>query len=263
VPESAPKLDVTAATNRGHVRPANEDAIVVGTWRGFGDDISHSATHDVFANVLLAVADGLGGHSAGDVASRIVIDGLVAQTADLTVGNIGGITGAITVIDDDLKLKATSDPSLRGMGSTLAMAVVSAEAITVLNVGDSRIYLSDGPDEMRQISIDDIPVRRPELRSQDRLSDGSVRRSSHLVTQALGGVSLRRTRLRPHVVNLSMSVPWTLLLCSDGLTDFVDEIALYERIKSASCRANDLVEMALEGGGADNISAILARCGRF
>ena len=262
VPESLPKLDVTAATNRGLVRPANEDTIVVGTWCGFGDDTSLSATHNAFVDVLLAVADGLGGHSAGDVASRMVIDGLLAQTANLTVGNIDGITGTIMAIDDDLKLKATSDPSLRGMGSTLAMAVVSAETITVLNVGDSRVYLSEGSDEIRQISIDDIPVR-PELGLQNRPGDGVIRRSSHLVTQALGGVNLRRTRLRPHVVNLNTSIPWTLLLCSDGLTDFVDEIALKERIMSAGCRANDLVEMALEGGGEDNISAILARCSRF
>jgi protein phosphatase len=260
VTESLPKLDVTAATNLGLVRPANEDAIVVGTWRGFGDVASHSVTHDVFANVLLAVADGLGGHKAGDVASRIVIDGLLARTANLTVGDIDGITETITAIDHDLKLKAASDPSLRGMGSTLAMAVVSAEAITVLNVGDSRVYLSQGFDEVRQISIDDIPLRQSELHSQDGPGDGMVRRSSHLITQALGGVSLRRTRLRLHVLNFNTSIPWTLLLCSDGLTDYVNEMALKKRIMSPSCRANDLVEMALEGGGADNISAILARC---
>jgi hypothetical protein len=84
VPKSLPKLKVTAATNRGLVRPANEDAIVVGRWCGFGDDTSHSATHNAFVDVLLAVADGLGGHSAGDVASRMVIDGLLAQMVNLT-----------------------------------------------------------------------------------------------------------------------------------------------------------------------------------
>jgi serine/threonine protein phosphatase PrpC len=130
-----------------------------------------------------------------------VIDGLLAGTANLTVGDIDSITETITAIDDDLKLKAASEPSLRGMGSTLAMAVISAEAITVLNVGDSRVYLSQGFEEVRQISIDDIPLRQSELHSQDGPGDGMVRRSSHLVTQALGGVPLRRTRLRPHVLN--------------------------------------------------------------
>ena len=258
--EFRPKLDVTAATNLGRVRSANEDAIVVGTWRGIGDDASHAVTQDAFANVLLAVADGIGGHRAGDVASRIVIDGLLANTGTLAVGDIDGITGVIMAIDDDLKAKAASNGELRGMGSTLAMAVISAEAITVANVGDSRVYLSQGLADVRQISIDDIPVRPSGIDPREGPRVSVARRSSRLVTQALGGVSHRRTRLRPHVLSLNTSLPWSLLLCSDGLTDYVDEMALKKRIRLLDCRASDLIEMALDGGGADNISVILARC---
>jgi protein phosphatase len=224
---------------------------MVGTWRGFGDEMSHSATYAAFSNVVLAIADGLGGHSAGDVASRIVIDGIIAQSAELTVENVEGISGMPAIIDDCLRLKATSDPSLRGMGSTLAMAVVSASAITVLNVGDSRVYLSEGSHEMKQISTDDKPAPPP---------GSTIHRTSHLVTQALGGASLRRGHLRPHVVNLNTLMPWTLLLCSDGVTDFVDENILKTQIMLADCEASNIVEMALQGGGADNISAIIARC---
>jgi serine/threonine protein phosphatase PrpC len=157
-------------------------------------------------------------------------------------------------------LKATSDPSLRGMGSTLAVAMVSAEAMTVLNVGDSRVYMSEGDGDMRQISIDDVPVARPDVRSQDPAVDSVARRSTHLVTQALGGSSLRANRLIPHVVNLRMSGSWTLLLCSDGLTDFVDDRLFNEKAISGDCGANDLVKMALDAGGKDNISVIIARC---
>jgi protein phosphatase len=214
-------------------------------------------------NVLLAVADGLGGHSAGDVASRIVIESLAARMANLAIGDTDGITGAVTFIDEELKLKATSDPSLRGMGSTLAMAIVSAEAMTVLNVGDSRVYMSEGDGDMRQISIDDVPVARPDMRSQDRSADSVARRSTHLVTQALGGSSLRANRLLPHVVNLRMSGSWTLLLCSDGLTDFVDDRVFNKKAISAACGASDLVKLALDAGGKDNISVVIARCKIF
>lgn len=241
-------------------RSANEDAVVVDRWLGFGEDASFSASHGPFADVLLAVADGLGGHSAGDVASRMVIEGLAARAQDLTVGNTDGMTDAITAIDDDLRRRAASESSLRGMGSTLAMAVVSANALTVLNIGDSRIYFSRDFGEVRQISVDDVPHGRPETVTQDGPGNSSGRRTSHLVTQALGGPGLRRSRLRPHIVDLDTSIPWTLLLCSDGLTDYVGEKALMECITSPTCCANDLVALALAGGGGDNVSVVLARC---
>ncbi len=250
--ETKGRLEITAATNIGLRRSSNEDSIVVGRWIGFGDDASHSVSHDASADVLLGVADGLGGHRGGAVASRMVIEGLAARANDLMVGRSEFMTAAISAIDDNLRLRASSEPSLSGMGSTLAMAVVTANAISVLNIGDSRIYLSQSIDELRQISIDDIP--------QDRTEGGPVHRRSHRITQALGGPGLRRSPLRPHTYDVAVSMPWTLLLCSDGLTDYVDEAVLKECIALPSCRANDLVKLALAGGGGDNVSVILARC---
>jgi protein phosphatase len=253
------KLEITAATNLGRHRPANEDAIIVGRWLGFGDDTSHSARHEAFADLLLAVADGLGGHEGGNVASRMVVEGLAARTDDLRMGDMDSMIAVVAAIDQDLRDTAMSEPSLRTMGSTLAMAVVSTNAITVLNIGDSRIYLSEGLDELRQISIDDVPVDLLGERTLQADGNAVVGRASHRITQALGGAALRRTRLQPHVQTIETSSPWTLLLCSDGLTDYVSEAALKARVMSPSSRAGDLVEMALAGGGGDNISAVLAR----
>ena len=152
------RLEVTAATNLGRSRPSNEDAIVVGNWFGFGDVASHSTAQDAFADFLVAVADGLGGHRGGAVASRMVVEGLTARASALEIGRSNSVAAAIMAIDDDIRLRATADPSLSGMGSTLAMAVISANALKVVNVGDSRIYLSHNFDELTQISIDDVPV---------------------------------------------------------------------------------------------------------
>jgi PPM family protein phosphatase len=251
------RLEVTAATNLGRRRPSNEDAIVVGNWFGFGDVASHATVHGTFAGFLLAVADGLGGHRGGAVASRMVVEGLAARASDLETGRSDSVSAAIMAIDDDIRLRATSDTSLSGMGSTLAMAVISANALKVVNVGDSRIYLSRNFDELTQISIDDVPAIP---KSEDGVSGTTARRQSHRITQALGGQRLRRSPLRPHIHDIAISMPWTLLLCSDGLTDYVDEATMKERVASPSCSATDLIELALAGGGGDNVSAVLARC---
>jgi PPM family protein phosphatase len=257
VTETRGRLEVTAATNLGRRRPSNEDAIVVGNWFGFGDVASHSTAQDAFADFLLAVADGLGGHRGGAVASRMVVEGLAARASDLEIGRSDSVAAAIMAIDDDIRLRATSDPSLSGMGSTLAMAVISANALKFVNVGDSRIYLSHNFDELRQISIDDVPAAPKSEAGVGTI----VHRRSHRITQALGGQRLRRSPLRPHIHDIALSMPWTLLLCSDGLTDYVDEAKMRERIASPSCSATDLIELALSGGGGDNVSAVLARCG--
>ena len=116
---------------------------------------------------------------------------------------------------------------------------------------------------MRQISTDDVPRVWPDMPSKHPSTESLARRSSHLVTQALGGSSLPGNRLLPHVLNVSMSDSWTLLLCSDGLTDFVDERLFKEKTMSTGSAANDLVKMALDAGGGDNISVIVARCKKF
>jgi protein phosphatase len=255
----AGRLEITASTNLGRLRPVNEDAILVGNWLGFGDDVSHSARHDASADVLLAVADGLGGYEGGNVASRMLVEGLAAHIGDLRAGDMKFLVAVIAAIDQEIRNKAMSEPTLRTMGSTLATAVVSANEITVLNIGDSRIYLSDGLKELRQISIDDVPVDQLGDRSPHEHGSSFVRRSSHRITQAVGVAALRRTRLKPHVQTIETSAPWTLLLCSDGLTDYVSESALTECVMSPFSKADDLIKMALAGGGGDNISAVLAR----
>lgn len=258
MPENIGRLEITAATNVGLSRASNEDAVVVGDWIGFGDDASHSGSHDASTYILLGVADGLGGHRGGTVASRMVTEGLAARASGLTVGRAELMIAAIAAIDDDLRLRANSEPSLSGMGSTLAAAVVTGNAISIFNVGDSRIYLSQNINEFRQVSIDDIPLDRTEVTPHK--SGGPAHRRSHRITQALGGLGSRRSPLRVHSYDFAVSMPWTLLLCSDGLTDYVDEDALKECIALPSCSAEDLVKLALAGGGGDNVSIVLARC---
>lgn len=257
VGQSGYTLEVTAATNRGLVRRTNQDAILVEQWVGLGDADSHVITRSPFVDVLLAVADGVGGQSAGDIASRLVAERLSMMKSSLAVGDIDAATSAIMCVDEDLRAKASSHPSLFNMASTLAMALVSPDALTISNVGDSRIYFSMGNSDLRQMSKDDSLASS----RTTSLSDGEIAaRSSHLITQALGGGVLRRTRLEPHTLHLRSPAPWTLLLCSDGLTDEVDEGLFVADVVTRGYVADDLIAMALDAGGRDNVSVIVARC---
>lgn len=247
-------LQVSAATHRGYVRSSNEDAIIAGDWIGYGDSASRAFKQVVDAQgLLLAVADGLGGHRAGEVASRFLVDELLRH-ADPSMLEEDAFVALLRQIDADLRLQAFGTPSLQGMGSTLAAVYVSIRGLMVINVGDSRVYTFDDRDGLRQVSFDHVPRRAP-LEVQPAIS----RRKTHAITQAFGGNASRLRPLRPHVVRLPPPRrEGGLLLCSDGLSDFVSERALTEAFGFNHLSADHLVRQALEAGATDNVSAIVA-----
>jgi protein phosphatase len=254
------KIEISAATNRGRVRSRNEDAVVVGRWLGLGDTASHDAEYDLSEQgILLAVADGLGGHRAGEVASRFTIERL-ARFSDSLVGGKKTFSDVLVSIDAELSQQMVENSSLRGMGSTIVAALVSKETLTIANVGDSRAYVSDKLGGVRQITVDDVPQFSSESTDLNAPHFSGTRRMTSAITQALGGSSSRKRTLIPHLVTLpAKSDGWTLLLCSDGLSDFVEERHLYDALMSSELNAEHLVESALGSGGEDNISVILAR----
>ncbi len=249
---------ISAATHKGYIRRANEDTILVGDWIGYGESASRTFEWGVdHRGLLLAVADGLGGHRAGEVASRFVVEELSQRAEPGSLVLEESLTKTLRGIDTDLRNMALGTPSLHGMGSTLAAAYISASGLTIANVGDSRAYVFDSRDGLRQVSLDHVP----QSASYERQLAGR-RRTTHAITQAFGG-SVSKTRpLRPHIVQLPASLPGSsLLLCSDGLSDLVDEVALIASLASERTGADALVRQALEAGGIDNISAIIVRFG--
>ena len=264
--EAGCELHVSAATNCGNVRHTNEDAIAVGGWLGYGENASFVAERVIDrAELLLAVADGLGGHRAGEVASRLLVKQLSERFIADALQPPDARAGLLHEIDANLKNRALDVPSLRGMGSTLAAAYISRDWLTIFNVGDSRVYLWDNAKELRQISVDHVPlvVRVDKWDAPlfiDEIRSPGFRRSSHAVTQAFGGHGRRSRPLEPHNVRLPVTESsWTLLLCSDGLSDFVEEAELQRAVACDVVNADGLVRRALDDGGGDNVSVILAR----
>ncbi|WP_180967611.1 PP2C family protein-serine/threonine phosphatase [Komagataeibacter saccharivorans] len=249
-------VNISAATHRGYVRRLNEDAILAGDWIGCGESISHAFTRVADdSGFLLAVADGLGGHRAGEVASRFVVGELLRRGKPFDFTREDSLFVLLREIDADLRGQAVSMPLLQGMGSTLVAAYIAASGLTIANIGDSRAYLFDDRNGLRQVSLDHVP--RSVIYEGQR-KEGP--RTTHAITQAFGGSVSRHSPLRPHILRLPPPPhELTLLLCSDGLSDLIGHDQIANALASTQVGADDLVRGALDAGGIDNVSAIVAR----
>ena len=232
------RLRAGAATDTGRVRSNNEDNMLV-------------------SERLFAVADGMGGHSAGEVASQVAIDALrVAFNGDPT---IDGLVDAVRRANDAVLAKADDDPALSGMGTTLtAVALVPAtdgDELVVVNVGDSRTYLLR-QGELNQLTEDDSLVGQ--LVRDGRIDRDEARHhpQRNIITRALG----LDGRLDVDPLQLIPVEGERLLLCSDGLSDEVheDEIAsILRQQPDPQNAARALVDLANERGGGDNVTVVV------
>jgi protein phosphatase len=141
------------------------------------------------------------------------------------------------------------DPNLLAMGSTLVGAEVTPDVTTVFNVGDSRAYYLDGG-LLQQLSVDDT------LKVEVQRSSNGISKSPG-ITQAIGG-SRKRTRPKPHIMRFTPSPGGQLLLCSDGLTDMLSNSRIRDVLHGRQGRSIELIEKAIEAGGEDNVSAVIA-----
>lgn len=232
----APRIRVLAFSHPGAVRTHNEDSVAIGTWIT-PDSIPSpvASVHDLSDPVSIIVFDGMGGHNAGEVASRLAAMTLSAALqrrldADALATEIKAVNRA--VFD-----AASSSSDQAAMGTTVAGLWFCADHAFWFNVGDSRVYrYRDG--FMRQLSVDDIGA-----------SGG--------ITQALGGAA-SFIDVEPHVDDEPIVPGWNYLICSDGLTDMVAfgtiEAALAE---PAEIAIRLLFDKAMAAGGHDNISVVL------
>ena len=240
---AAPSIEVTAFTHRGLLREHNEDSITVAGWVS---DVAMSglrrSRHELAAPLLCAVADGMGGHAAGEIASRYAIKRLAAEP--FAAAEASAVAAALAVINAELYQTMRSDRSLAGMGTTVAGLLLAAGRALWFNIGDSRIYRHrDG--SLRQLSIDDVPAGA----------------RSGIITQSLGG-ALAFAPVDPHIGVGDLEIPSRWLICSDGLTDMVDAAEIEHCMAGSDEQAaGRLFEAAMAAGGADNISIVLASVG--
>jgi serine/threonine protein phosphatase PrpC len=199
---------------------------------------------------LLMIADGMGGHAHGAMASRVALDYLVAA-----IDRLSKPASCAEVIEEAnrhlYKLMQEHEEAL-GKGSTLVGAVLTADRMVTFNVGDSRSYLFSAG-QLVQLSQDDVP---------EGVCSHFGPRRSHALTQALGGSSLPLA-IEPHVtVDAPLAAGETLLLCSDGLTDMVTSEAISDTLRAANNplqAAKRLAAKAFSAGARDNVSLLVAR----
>ncbi|HEV2947097.1 MAG TPA: protein phosphatase 2C domain-containing protein [Gemmataceae bacterium] len=268
-------VDVAALSHQGKVRENNEDHYLVTrcerSMQTLMTNLPEGLIPKRFAEVgyAMLVADGMGGQAAGEVASRLAITtlvNLVLQTPDWIMR--GGeqeaeqvmqrMADRYKVVDATVREQAQSDPALRGMGTTMTLACNLGTLLILTHIGDSRVYLQRGK-ECHQLTRDhtmvqglvELGIIKPEQASSHRLK--------HALTRVIGaGESLGDAEVQ----QLNLIDGDQVLLCTDGLSDMVKQEAIAGILRDSksvkeACRL--LVEAAMENGGVDNVTVVLAR----
>ncbi len=210
-------------------------------------------------NNLFIVADGMGGHKAGDVASKLAIEKFVKFVCTTHMSDPANILDAgILAINKEVYDMANSSKDYDGMGTTFVAATVTDNHVYIANVGDSRLYLISK--HIQQITRDHSLVEDMVKMGIIEKDDARTHYKKNVITKAIG-VSEGKTAT-PDIFEIEVSDSDKLLLCSDGLTNMVSDYEI-GKIVDESDSIEDavltLIDQANENGGKDNISAIIAQ----
>jgi protein phosphatase len=247
------KLLITGLTDPGRMREQNEDSIAMTPEAG-----------------LVVVADGMGGHRAGEVASRLAVEAIQRHIVDtLTEAETGGngsievalVRDAIQRANQAIYAHARENPEYAGMGSTVVVTLFYGDKLCVGHVGDSRLYRFRDT-ILEQITEDHSVVQELVNRGLVTAEEARQSISKNLVTRALGVDPDVEADISEHDVYDDD----VYLLCSDGLNDVLAdgdiEMMLTEHGRNIEITARQMVDTANERGGPDNISVILVRAHR-
>lgn len=231
-------LRAGGSTDVGRVRSSNEDAYFIG-------------------DGLYAVADGVGGHQAGEVASATAIEALAQE---FTTRTTDGLVQAFHAANEAVWTLAQESTERRGMGTTLtAVALVAdddgAEVLALANVGDSRGYLLQGGD-LIQITEDHSLVGELVREGQITAAEARVHPRRSIITRAMGMAE----QIEVDTWTVDPAVGDRILLCSDGLTNEVSDnriAAALRRLRDPADCADELIRLARAGGGNDNITVVV------
>ncbi|MCH5250282.1 MAG: Stp1/IreP family PP2C-type Ser/Thr phosphatase [Lachnospiraceae bacterium] len=205
-------------------------------------------------NVFI-VADGMGGHNAGDFASRYAVETIVEEIQTSFEKNpVTILSRAIEKANTLTRQKAYEDIALAGMGTTIVIATFIAGHLEVANVGDSRLYVIN--DRIKQVTVDHSLV-------EEMVRMGGIDREKarnhpdkNIITRAIGA----RDTVEADFFDLELNAGDQVLLCSDGLTNMIEDETILHILNSGLSlkeRAEELVRTANDNGGKDNISVII------
>ncbi len=269
------EVDVGALSHVGTIRKNNEDQYLVGRLGRSLEPLMTNVTPEYLPERLdevgygFLVADGLGGAAAGEVASGMAVSVLVnlvletakwgrridAEEAQALMERLGNY---YSEIHSKLIKEAQADPRLSGMGTTLTVAYSFCKDLFIAHVGDSRAYLFRHG-ELHQLTCDHTLAQALADRGQIPPEDVARHRFKHVLTNVLGG---HAGPVQTEIQHMQLEQGDRLLLCSDGLTDMVDDTRIAQvlsRIGGSDQACHALVDMALEAGGRDNVTVVLAR----
>lgn len=245
-----PYVAVSALSHPGLLRDRNEDSLVIGPWTLCATVTENPQTlvFPLGTPLAVAVADGLGGHPGGDVASALVVRRIASIGPALSSEE--AVRSALNACNRAVYEAADVEGGeLAAMGTTVAGVVVQPGSLLAFNVGDSRVFAAS-EDGLRQVSVDDSPPLAP------------GQRTTSLVTQCLGGSPAYRAIL-PHVTAVPLTPGDRYLICTDGLTDPLTEDVLDEVMREYDDgrAAYELWRSAMAAGGPDNITLAIVRVG--
>jgi serine/threonine protein phosphatase PrpC len=269
------EVDLGALSHVGKLRKNNEDHYLVGRLGRSLEPLMTNVSQEHLPSRLdevgygLLVADGMGGAAAGEVASGMAVSVLVdliietakwgrridAEEAQALMERLGHYYNEI---HSRLIEEAQADPRLSGMGTTLTVAYSFCKDLFIAHVGDSRAYLFR-QGELNQLTCDHTLAQALADRGQIAPEAVAGHRFKHVLTNVLGG---HAGPVQTEIQHLRLEQGDRLLLCSDGLTDMVADTQIARVLSQMegsekACRA--LVDLALESGGRDNVTVVLAR----
>lgn len=235
----------------------------IGRKRKLNQDYVYSSEQPVgnLPNLFL-VADGMGGHNAGDYASRVAVETMVKKIADSPERDpVRILEGALQSANGRLREEAYSAPELEGMGTTMVAATCEDGRLCVANVGDSRLYVVNHLG-IRQITRDHSWVEEMVRRGGLGREEARNHPDRNIITRAVGADAA----VNPDFFNVRIEEGDMILMCTDGLTNMLEDEEIRMILEAARDiveGAQELVRAANENGGRDNISVILIeQCGR-
>jgi protein phosphatase len=244
------KIVLTAASRVGNVRSNNEDMILAFDKYVRSDIHQTVLAPDNLDRFVVAVADGMGGHNAGEVASEMVMQNLKFYVNDLPKGMTSGeleevMNEWLLSIHQTVNLRGRSNKTMSEMGTTLVALLFYGNRYFWMNCGDSRLYrLRDG--QLKQLTTDHSLVNE----------DGEKKHSNY-ITNCIGA-GCDEVFMDMIEFTSDFHTGDVYVLCSDGLNDMVPDIII-ERMLNEGADANDLCEEAIAAGGFDNVSVCVLR----
>ena len=227
----------------------------IGMRREMNQDYFYSSEEPVgsLPNLFL-VADGMGGHNAGEFASRYAVE-IIVSTAKNTekTDTIGILKECVSNANASLRAYADDHEEMRGMGTTLVAAVLDGRRLVTVNVGDSRLYVVG--DRIRQITQDHSLVQEMVRLGEMDQESARTHPDRNIITRAIGA----DRKVQADVFETVLEPGDRILLCSDGLTNMVEDDEILRILNGSGdlvSKTEYLVELANRNGGKDNITVI-------